>query len=290
MDDGIADDGRSGSVATAEGLPRCALRLHFAHRGRHLNYCPSSARSHHRQAGQGEAPAFHTCGPRRLGTSARLHRGYANRRRRWHASCHAFLLRLTALPDLPGVSCDMVLPAASSPIRLAEFLQMVTSEANDACNETGKKTITEEHVIAALRKLDFDRFASECAGIGGEEQARVPVDPPVRRPLFWPPPARLASGSQSNVPQHPARASHSSTRAARPCPPGVAGAVAHSPVPGPVQPYSRRRTPRRRCASGRRSASSPGAICAPSGLPCLPAHRRTRRARRAGAKSDDPRL
>jgi len=49
---------------------------------------------------------------------------------------------------------------------------MLTSEANEASNEEKKKTITEGHIMAALRKLDFARFATECATIGGEEQAR----------------------------------------------------------------------------------------------------------------------
>jgi hypothetical protein len=42
MDDGISDDGpSSGPAATAEGLPRCALRLPSARADRRLTYCRS---------------------------------------------------------------------------------------------------------------------------------------------------------------------------------------------------------------------------------------------------------
>mmetsp|Transcript_23669 Transcript_23669/g.72353 ORF Transcript_23669/g.72353 Transcript_23669/m.72353 type:complete len:117 (+) Transcript_23669:87-437(+) len=56
----------------------------------------------------------------------------------------------------------------------SEFLQMVTSEANDACSEAGRKTISEEHILNALCKLDFARFADQCAAINGEEHVRHP--------------------------------------------------------------------------------------------------------------------
>lgn len=88
---------------------------------------------------------------------------------------------------------------------------MVTSEANEACNGAKKKTITEEHVLAALRKLDFGRFASECAGIGGEEQASR------RRPSCAPPRVPYAK-DRAAAPLF-APVSHSSTSSTRACPP-----------------------------------------------------------------------
>lgn len=185
----------------------------------------------------------------------------------------------------------MVLPAASSPIRLAEFLQMVTSEANDACNETGKKTITEEHVIAALRKLDFDRFASECAGIGGEEQARVLVHPPLRRPLFWPPPARLALGISEHRAAAPCSRQPQQHSRGAPLSPRSRGGGSPLSRAWPCSTLPASQDAKAAMRERKKKRKQPrGNLCAFWPLPRLPAHRRTRGARRAGAKSDDPRL
>lgn len=42
-----------------------------------------------------------------------------------------------------------------------EFVQLLSSEANDICEKDKKKTITPEHVLRALRQLGLERFHQE---------------------------------------------------------------------------------------------------------------------------------
>lgn len=42
-----------------------------------------------------------------------------------------------------------------------EFVQLLSSEANDICEKDNKKTITPEHVLRALDQLGLDRFQQD---------------------------------------------------------------------------------------------------------------------------------
>lgn len=43
----------------------------------------------------------------------------------------------------------------------SEFVQLLSSEANDICEKEKKKTITPEHVLRALEQLGLDRFRED---------------------------------------------------------------------------------------------------------------------------------
>lgn len=45
----------------------------------------------------------------------------------------------------------------------SEFVQLLSSEANDICEKDSKKTITPEHVLRALKGLGFERYFKEVA-------------------------------------------------------------------------------------------------------------------------------
>ena len=55
---------------------------------------------------------------------------------------------------------------------LDEFVQMLTAEANEASASEKKKTLSEAHVLAALHKLGFGRFAAACEGLADPKAAR----------------------------------------------------------------------------------------------------------------------
>lgn len=42
-----------------------------------------------------------------------------------------------------------------------EFIQMISSESNDICERMGKKTISPEHVIEALKNLGYEEMMDE---------------------------------------------------------------------------------------------------------------------------------
>mmetsp|Transcript_10051 Transcript_10051/g.26855 ORF Transcript_10051/g.26855 Transcript_10051/m.26855 type:complete len:163 (-) Transcript_10051:2171-2659(-) len=50
-----------------------------------------------------------------------------------------------------------------------EFVQLLSSEANDVCEKDSKKTITAEHVLRALQTLGLDKYYQEVA----DEYARL---------------------------------------------------------------------------------------------------------------------
>jgi down-regulator of transcription 1 len=54
----------------------------------------------------------------------------------------------------------------------SEFVQLLSSEANEICEKDAKKTITPEHVLRALRQLGFERYFQEVA----EDYERVKAD------------------------------------------------------------------------------------------------------------------
>ena len=46
-----------------------------------------------------------------------------------------------------------------------EFIHLVSSEANDICNVQTKKTISPDHIIAALGRLGFNQYLEEIKGV-----------------------------------------------------------------------------------------------------------------------------
>ncbi|XP_023337999.1 protein Dr1 [Eurytemora carolleeae] len=49
-----------------------------------------------------------------------------------------------------------------------EFIHLVSSESNEVCNQQQKKTISAEHVFAALHKLGFGDFVKEAEEVLSE--------------------------------------------------------------------------------------------------------------------------
>eukprot|EP00013_Stygamoeba_regulata_P020485 CAMPEP_0177658780 /NCGR_PEP_ID=MMETSP0447-20121125/17048_1 /TAXON_ID=0 /ORGANISM="Stygamoeba regulata, Strain BSH-02190019" /LENGTH=160 /DNA_ID=CAMNT_0019163519 /DNA_START=325 /DNA_END=803 /DNA_ORIENTATION=+ len=64
----------------------------------------------------------------------------------------------SALPS--NVRCD---PATVDTVLecCAEFIHMISSEANDACAKDNKKTIAAEHVLSSLKELGFEHYVKE---------------------------------------------------------------------------------------------------------------------------------
>jgi Holliday junction resolvasome RuvABC DNA-binding subunit len=46
-----------------------------------------------------------------------------------------------------------------------EFIHLISSEANEICEQESKKTIAPEHIIAALKRLGFDAFTHEVEDV-----------------------------------------------------------------------------------------------------------------------------
>ncbi|XP_058799587.1 protein Dr1 [Phymastichus coffea] len=46
-----------------------------------------------------------------------------------------------------------------------EFIHLVSSEANEICNQQQKKTINAEHVLQALEKLGFSDYSTEAEAV-----------------------------------------------------------------------------------------------------------------------------
>jgi down-regulator of transcription 1 len=53
-----------------------------------------------------------------------------------------------------------------------EFVQLLSSEANEICEKDSKKTITPEHILRALKQLGFERYHKEVS----DEFDRVKAD------------------------------------------------------------------------------------------------------------------
>lgn len=64
-------------------------------------------------------------------------------------------------PDLPSIS-----PAASP-----EFIRLVSSEANDVCEKSGKRTIGTEHCVQALKDLGFEPYLKDIEGVVEDHKA-----------------------------------------------------------------------------------------------------------------------
>ncbi|KAJ7068094.1 TATA binding protein-associated phosphoprotein [Mycena amicta] len=46
-----------------------------------------------------------------------------------------------------------------------EFIHLISSEANEICEQESKKTIAPEHIISALKRLGFDSFTREVEDV-----------------------------------------------------------------------------------------------------------------------------
>ncbi|PPQ77768.1 hypothetical protein CVT25_011203 [Psilocybe cyanescens] len=46
-----------------------------------------------------------------------------------------------------------------------EFIHLISSEANEICEQENKKTIAPEHIISALTRLGFTTFAPEVESV-----------------------------------------------------------------------------------------------------------------------------
>ncbi|KAF5333672.1 hypothetical protein D9611_002212 [Ephemerocybe angulata] len=53
-----------------------------------------------------------------------------------------------------------------------EFIHLISSEANDVCEEESKKTIAPEHIITALKRLGFDSFTTEVEDVLKDHKAQ----------------------------------------------------------------------------------------------------------------------
>ncbi|KAF7301437.1 Negative cofactor 2 complex subunit beta [Mycena indigotica] len=80
---------------------------------------------------------------------------------------HSFGTHLSEL--LPNdVTCaketrDLVIECCVD--RLQEFIHLISSEANEICEQESKKTIAPEHIISALKRLGFDSFTREVEDV-----------------------------------------------------------------------------------------------------------------------------
>ncbi|KAH9951813.1 histone-fold-containing protein [Amylocystis lapponica] len=46
-----------------------------------------------------------------------------------------------------------------------EFIHLISSEANEICEQESKKTIAPEHILAALKRLGFETFTTEVQDV-----------------------------------------------------------------------------------------------------------------------------
>ena len=79
---------------------------------------------------------------------------------------------MDVLPDnftCPRDTRDLLVACAT------EFVHLVASEANEGCEKAGRKTITPEHLVEALRNLGFPDYVPEVEGAWGEQQEAAKV-------------------------------------------------------------------------------------------------------------------
>ncbi|EJD01086.1 histone-fold-containing protein [Fomitiporia mediterranea MF3/22] len=46
-----------------------------------------------------------------------------------------------------------------------EFIHLISSEANEICEQESKKTIAPDHIISALKRLGFEEFTTEVEDV-----------------------------------------------------------------------------------------------------------------------------
>ncbi|EOR04995.1 hypothetical protein E3P77_00458 [Wallemia ichthyophaga] len=56
-----------------------------------------------------------------------------------------------------------------------EFIHLVSSEANEACEQDSKKTISPEHVVAALKTLGFETYLKDMEEVLKDHKAQAKV-------------------------------------------------------------------------------------------------------------------
>lgn len=56
-----------------------------------------------------------------------------------------------------------------------EFIRLVSSEANEVCEKSAKKTIAPEHVVTALKELGFETFIGDIEEVLKEHNTQVKV-------------------------------------------------------------------------------------------------------------------
>jgi len=54
-----------------------------------------------------------------------------------------------------------------------EFIHLISSEANEICDQESKKTIAPEHIISALKRLGFDSFTAEVEDVLKDHKQQV---------------------------------------------------------------------------------------------------------------------
>ncbi|THH33772.1 hypothetical protein EUX98_g384 [Antrodiella citrinella] len=54
-----------------------------------------------------------------------------------------------------------------------EFIHLISSEANEICEQESKKTIAPEHIIAALKRLGFETFTEEVEDVLKDHKQQV---------------------------------------------------------------------------------------------------------------------
>jgi len=50
-------------------------------------------------------------------------------------------------------------------LAILEFIHLISSEANEICEQDSKKTIAPEHIIGALKRLGFETFTEEVEDV-----------------------------------------------------------------------------------------------------------------------------
>ncbi|KZP24668.1 histone-fold-containing protein [Athelia psychrophila] len=54
-----------------------------------------------------------------------------------------------------------------------EFIHLISSEANEICDQESKKTIAPEHILGALKRLGFDSFTAEVEDVLKDHKQQV---------------------------------------------------------------------------------------------------------------------
>lgn len=65
-----------------------------------------------------------------------------------------------------------MVPLSSFFISLLEFIRLVSSEANEICEKSQKKTIAPEHVVSALKELGFESFIGDIEEVLKEHKTQ----------------------------------------------------------------------------------------------------------------------
>jgi len=64
-----------------------------------------------------------------------------------------------------------------------EFLQLISSEANDICNKHNKKVIVPDHILMALQKLGFEKYIDDLKLVHDEHKRQEAAKPKISKRL-----------------------------------------------------------------------------------------------------------